>query len=331
VRVVVGGSRYRIPVLADNLSRDGHGQNSQAFVKEARTSKPSQAGRSLASWDECRRGPQAQAPFSPVEFPMPISFDWKITPQVFVALAGIVVSFLLGLQMRERVGNIEAAQSTQFVGQFPHYTEELLDALSGAREKITIMCDYPAYGAFSDPEGFLKYRQMLESKLQDDVEITIVCFDEQQRTTVAKNQFRPAGSTAPDEDWEKTKGDPQFRKKLERYLAIQSAKEPPGEIGLERFIEILEDEDKRTLQLMPLAKKREVNAYVPLFFWIIDDEKAIFSIPDFPAEGKSTGFATKDPKLLQALAGVAERFLNHPLPPSAVPETAPARHVRDGK
>ena len=49
------------------------------------------------------------------------------------------------------------------------------------------------------------------------------------------------------------------------------------------------------------AKIQEVEGQIPVYFWMVDDKKAVFSIPYFYEEFIENGFYTKDPILIDAL------------------------------
>jgi hypothetical protein len=51
----------------------------------------------------------------------------------------------------------------------------------------------------------------------------------------------------------------------------------------------------------------ELDTYVPLHFWLIDDDvSAIFAIPSFSAI--EYGFSTTDPRLISALKDLRDRY-----------------------
>ena len=46
----------------------------------------------------------------------------------------------------------------------------------------------------------------------------------------------------------------------------------------------------------------------PIYFWIVDELSAVFSIPNFVGPDREQGFATSDPKLISALLKICQRM-----------------------
>src|SRR5216684_3064260 len=58
-------------------------------------------------------------------------------------------------------------QSTRHIGQFPDYIAFIAQFIAGAQKEVAILCDFPAYGSFSAHHDFLKYRQVIETKIDE--------------------------------------------------------------------------------------------------------------------------------------------------------------------
>jgi hypothetical protein len=55
---------------------------------------------------------------------------------------------------------------------------EVADLLEKAVGEILIVCDYPAFGFFSNPTDWLRYRHAIERRLQSGVSVSMTVFDD---------------------------------------------------------------------------------------------------------------------------------------------------------
>jgi hypothetical protein len=58
------------------------------------------------------------------------------------------------------------------------------------------------------------------------------------------------------------------------------------------------------------ADKCETSLVMPLYFWIVDEEVAVFSLRRFPKAGavEEWGFQTRDGPLVEALKGIFDQY-----------------------
>ncbi|MEW6130920.1 MAG: hypothetical protein AB1757_28070 [Acidobacteriota bacterium] len=200
---------------------------------------------------------------------------------------------------------VRRSLSTRYIGQFPEYFPEVVAFLEHAKREIEIFCDYPAYGSFSDPINWLAYRQALERKIQqEEVRVNITCLNETSRNkSVIEQFFKPA------QTWEEWKQDSGNAKRLEKYLSLHGGAPGFEDLTREYFLEMLKKDEKRTLEVVLAgAKIREIDSYVPLYFWIVDRNSAVFAIPSFSERAIEYGFSTTDQKLISAFEDMRDRY-----------------------
>jgi hypothetical protein len=208
-----------------------------------------------------------------------------------------------------RLDEVRGSLSTRYLGQFPEFIPEIVSHLQRAKRKITIFCDFPAYGHFSDRRSWLNYGQTIKNKTFDKVHVSLTCFDEARRYDFNTEQFSQV-----EEGWDEWKRDPQIERKLKELLVSRGKDADVDALTKKEFAKLLEDtEQDMLLDEFLNAEKVEVNKDIPLYFWIIDDAEAIFAIPSFSDETTEYGFFTSDPKLISAFQQIVKRYHRNPL------------------
>jgi len=235
----------------------------------------------------------------------------------FIALiVGIYHVYAIDKQVEELRGLATQAQAhtnaldvlrrelpTRYIGQFPNYLQQIVDLMDRAERHIVIFCDFPAYGSFSSPRRFINYRQKLEEKLADNLPVQLTCLDRDERIKVTRKQFsRP---------WDQWTRDPQHEEQLKSFLKHHGK---TGDLSGEDFISLLQEDDEVMLKTMRGAGAEviEVNKDMPLYYWVIDNQEAIFTITVLSEEVVEYGFRTIDQQLINALSEMRQQYLQQP-------------------
>jgi|ERR1043166_821657 hypothetical protein len=244
--------------------------------------------------------------------------------RVFVEMAGLVIAviaLIVGIrhvrelkhQVKELKKQTEQAQAharaldvlrrelpTRYIGQFPDYLQEIVNLFDKAEREIVAFCDFPAYGSFTSPKKFLKYRQKLEQKLADNLPVQLTCLDKSGRMKVTRKQFLR-------KPWNQWTADPQNKDQLEWFLKHH---DKDTKVSEEEFISLLEEDDGGMLQIMrgAGAKVFEVNKDMPLYYWVVDNQEAIFAIIVLSERAVEYGFRTSDQKLINALNEMRQQY-----------------------
>lgn len=234
---------------------------------------------------------------------------------IYVEIFGLlcaVVALIVGLvHIREihstlkTLHDVQDSLSTRFIGQFPEFFPEIVTLLKSAKREIVIFCDLPAYASFSDPHTFLDYQQTLERKIKDEeVRTTLTCLGPAFRQNAIVEQFFGNGV-----EWNEWKNHLEHKKSLRRFLALHKRTTPIDELAKEEFLKILEAIGNRTIEdTLAGAEVRQIDTYIPLYFWLIDGMDAVFSIPSSDEITLEYGFATTDQKLISALVEMRDQY-----------------------
>jgi hypothetical protein len=79
---------------------------------------------------------------------------------VVIAIAAVVVAIQHANELEavaQELGSVARSVPTRGLGVFPNYLPEVAELVNRATESITILCDTPAHGAFSNTVAFEDY------------------------------------------------------------------------------------------------------------------------------------------------------------------------------
>ena len=192
--------------------------------------------------------------------------------------------------------------STRYLEHFPHYLSRIAEFLAKATSRIDILCDFPAYGRFSSIQAFIDYKTVLERKqVEDDFTINLTCLSPTYRRQALTQQFSSSFSgvrSAP------------FLKQLDVFLRDYGNQTDNSEnIGLERFADLAETAN---MAMVTDALHRrnfvEVDQPIHIFFWMIDQREAIFSIVNRSEKGLEHGFFTRDDRLIKGFLAICDEY-----------------------
>jgi hypothetical protein len=196
--------------------------------------------------------------------------------------------------------------STHFIGLFPKYLPKITELINRA-ENITIVCDFPGYGHYSDYEDWLDYRTAIDRQFNKGIPIKLMCFDKKRRSQCHKDQFFEA-----ERAWKEWKQKQAERGKLQHFLQRHAPNINVDKLDQEDFAELLEETDQRMLEETFANIYTPIKIYpVPLYFWLIDGKigkEAIFTIPSFSNKQLEYGFYTSDSNITSALAEMSKRY-----------------------
>jgi len=203
------------------------------------------------------------------------------------------------------IGEIRNSLPTKREGMFPDYLPKITSMLAESKHTIVICCDYPAYGSYSAPSIFFKYEQTLERQLDNPKKKVKVAFlDEGVRHKRVEADFLIT-DPAEWEAWKKKEGP-----KLITYLAHTDRKITVEALTSPEFVTMINSEDQRLLEhWCHLADEMQLlDKMCPIYFWLVDDEQAVFAIPDLRSRAVEHGFYTCDPHLIAGLRAVGARY-----------------------
>ena len=209
-----------------------------------------------------------------------------------------VLEKVKGLEQLSEV--ISESISTRYVGNFPDNMNEMIKLIPTTQKRLIIVCDVPAFGHFSNPEGFRQYNlalQTLLNRTSKKPEITLVNYDLKRRLNNSANQFKmPVHELRKSESY----------KNYFNYWG-DDRKEPKVE-NLEDFCSWL---DMRHRRFQDDLEEKGVRVYetskdLRAFIWIVDDREAIFSFYNYGSENREVSFRTNDKRLIESLTLIAK-------------------------
>jgi hypothetical protein len=193
--------------------------------------------------------------------------NWKRAVEI-VGLILAVAALIVGLVHLQEISRMQASLSTRYIGEFPDFLDEIIGIVQSAHRDINILCDFPAYGNFDDPTRSARLRDLIRLKLHQGVKVRLVCLDHERRRLALSLQFPSA---------------------------------PAPYKTREAFIDDFEAKNEAALkQTYGDANVLQVNAELPVFFWIADRRRGVLVVQTFGGNVEY-GFASSDLALMRAL------------------------------
>jgi hypothetical protein len=203
----------------------------------------------------------------------------------------------------DNLKTIEKSMSTRYIGEFPDFLPEISNLILEAREQVIIFCDIPAYAYFSNNSYYNDYEHNIET-IRDEyenVKIELICLDKNSR-----NSFYEEFLEGKKWDSWRIKN----KEKLKKLPALESKKYSFELLKKDQFIEILEEANQHMIErgAFSSATTKEIETLIPIFFWIVDEKKAIFSIPSYKSGHLEYGFFTSDSRIILSLLDMKQRY-----------------------
>jgi hypothetical protein len=197
---------------------------------------------------------------------------------------------------------LEGQLSTRWIGTFPDFLPRIAELIGTAEKNVVILCDFPAYGEFSAPEAYARYAEVIRKKAHLPIEL--LCLDDDPRWESIREQLSKGG-------WESWRSSNQSL--IRNYLTARGRDSSEASvIDLDDLVELLGTGDEGAMKEDFAATRKWVTTLVmPIYFWIVDGERAIFSLAPLmdPGEGDlEVGFQTLDRSLVNALEGIFLRY-----------------------
>lgn len=205
-------------------------------------------------------------------------------------------------KIASELDQIQESLSTRYIGKIKDYLPLVVNQIKNAERSISILCDFPAYGYFTDTENYKKYRIALRDKIDNlDISVSLMCLDE-----FCRRESNLKVLSIAEDNWEEWKQN-QERRNLFQKLGYSS--EGIDNLRLDDFLNALERVDQEMLKVYCKgAGVEEVNALLSFDFWLVDGKKAIFAFSTYAGDASQYGFLTEDEKLISAFADIKERY-----------------------
>lgn len=205
-----------------------------------------------------------------------------------IVVAGGIAVHVVGVV--SKVDRLSRAHATEYVGNFPANMTAINELLNDVTSTLVVAADVPAYGSFSNPTAYEEYKQNLRKLLTTNRTVTYLIYDEATAERVTRAQFNV--------EWATFSASEKFSnwRKFHRKDPIPQ--------NLDEFLNILKRiNDELKSELLQLgATVKTVSSDLPVFLWVADDERAIFSFYNLKGrEVTEVSFQTNDANLIQVL------------------------------
>lgn len=225
------------------------------------------------------------------------SRPFTITTFVLAAVAIIFgsIQFADSRRHSKKMEDIAGSMSTRYIGVFPKNLEDILEVVDLADRELLVMADFVDYGHYSNPRGYEKFAERIKEARDRGVEVKLLVYDRIQATKALEEQF-------PEGKWATEKESPEHR----HFVSVYPGIVPPD--SHEEFLHLLRRKG-RELDGQLLDKKVEIRVLPDqqqLFFWLEDDEDAVFSFENI-GEGDPLCFRTRDAKIIEIFRCIFKR------------------------
>jgi hypothetical protein len=204
-------------------------------------------------------------------------------------------------EIANELDRIQESLSTRYIGTIKDYLPLVVDQIKTAEKSITILCDFPAYGYFTDNDSYKKYRIAIRDRIDNAIKVSLMCLDKNCRADSNRKVL-----SITEENWKGWKQNQEHGNWLHN---LGYNNEDIDKLRVEDFLADLESVDQEMLDIYCKgADLEDVNALIPFDFWIIDDRKAIFAFSTYSGDASQYGFLTLDEKLISALKDIKDRY-----------------------
>lgn len=226
----------------------------------------------------------------------------------YITVFGLVFSLWQAsksAQSQASLNILASTISTKYVGTFPEELPEITALIERTQKTLCIVTDFVTYGNWSDPAGFERYKAALLSTKQRKVDVTMVVYNP---ATLPGQIEKQLGKDDDVGAFKALENSPHWKSFFEFYHLPepQNMKEFQDYwLGEQRKL----GDELRKMQVKVVPR----TAPFPTFFWLRDDQEAIFVFNWVHADdtnAQTVAFRTVDPKILDMMRNLYKGF--HP-------------------
>jgi len=217
-----------------------------------------------------------------------------------------VLSIQDGRKLTRELRSIFDHLTTKEIGAYPTYMAEVERIISEARESIFIATDFPGHGVWTDRGRYGSYVKAIENRKAERVRrgqplsVQVLSLDADARSDALAARF-------PEARWKEYVKKGSFPRSRHLYEELENCEIPEQRPA---FLQEMNLRQQRALESdLRFADRWEYRGLIPVYLWIIDQEKAVFAIPSFGDQLTEYGFYTEESGLVQALVSVWSRYL----------------------
>lgn len=237
-----------------------------------------------------------------------------MTLEILLAVSAIILTVALfwkhDKDIRVLNTNIKIVNDqipTRYIAKFPDNFHEIIKIIKEANKSIKIVSDVPAYGIFSSPNSYWEFRNCLQKQKGNRCEIILVVYDKKQIDNSLTEQFINA-----DKDLYISEKALNFYKILKnnfsalelefwaKYSEIILTKSLKSNAELLTLLADLHQAEMKVFKGWQI-KVEEKTFPNEIFYWIVDDSNAIFSILNESLVDSEASFYTRDRNFIEIL------------------------------
>jgi hypothetical protein len=193
------------------------------------------------------------------------------------------------------VDRIAQSVSTQYLDTFPGNMKDIFDVVNSSKTRLQVMCDFPAYGAFSEPALFDQLKTAYMTATVDrTVKLDMVAYNDELMERYTRKQF----GSIPYIDL-------VVRPDFTKWREHNKLKWPMTETEFYRNLTRIQDETIDFLRTQCHSDFMSVDSSLPFFAWVADSKVAVISF--WAMRGKTVAeltFRTSDPQMIVAVERV---------------------------
>lgn len=230
------------------------------------------------------------------------TFDLVMLVLTIVAL-GIAAVHLISLHdTANRMTAIQDGLSTQYLGGYPAFFPKIVRVVNSAQRNLVIVCDFPAYGSFSEPSTAEDYFHAIRKRRQfANLDVTFL-------KPIAQDQL--LNTLFGVDKWSNWQDDNEKRAKVLQFLKLHG-RSPDAVKTRNDLLQVLRQVNDEAVRDVFLNRANQKPIDIPIYFWIADCHDAVFTIAS-PGDGVEQGFYTSDKSLIRSLLDVRKRYGNLP-------------------
>jgi hypothetical protein len=202
-----------------------------------------------------------------------------------------------------------APASTRFVGSFPANLPAVNELIAGTEDRLVILTDYCAYGHYSSPKEYARYKRELVALAGKGIVVDLHVYTEDLARRQRASQFDFSSEQLLAAQFANLSSKPAFASYFEYHRQQGRTVSRPTSVA--EFAALMEAQQLQCIQEMTAAGvnvRRDVGDVLPAFMWIRDDQEAIFSVYTSGSAAREASLSTSEKTLVGVLADVARRL-----------------------
>lgn len=216
-----------------------------------------------------------------------------------VALVAAIWQLKQASEQTAQLSAIKQSLSTQFLGLFPYFNEEIAELIRNANSSVEVFCDLPGYGMITNNVAWFRINSEIQNSKARGIRPRMTFFDQERRRKIIMDQANQIASSGGDMTSD-------FKAALEKIFDTKV-----NDFSAVDFVENCLAEHRRIVENdFRGSDVEEVSANIPVYFWLVDDREAIISIPVYSEEVTEYGFKTRDVSFISALKSIRERTIS---------------------